>query len=1059
MINWITKKINIKNIFSSRWEPSLLNLIKKQKKSSEELGGLLKINIRNFWISKAEMVLVVCLFFVFILLSHIQTIIQTLFKNEGIISATLSHYPFKGSLFLQSIDAHYSNLISVHTGIGAVLIALAFFIAQELTKDGGPYKGIILLRRSRFFTLLVAEILAFLLFIWGSVNIFVILPIIAIAIFTIISIFQTIKLITNNVGLKKAEDELLSKIIVGNFLKVLDKEITKRIATNTLVEKIKQHDDIIELNPFSPVHKELYFAIKTKTSGTIADIRLRKLKKLISFIGSKQVADNSLVDQEIETTKKNEYKDRLCQITPMPFSHTDYHSGNLFWVKNDVLDDKITKERIEKMVLDIFVIKKEDDIETEARNELVKLKIRSIEAIKNLRSEELEDLVAFYIKLVDNFYSMILLYGGGFSREQAEKERTNFIEKLKPMEWLSSDIREILEISIKSNDFEMIKTVAYLPFVFMRKAVDNKDHLVFQEFLYFSQILYARGYEMQKNGDLRTSELVLDRTWRYLKEFCDYHLEPKLENVEDYPIEDFKDFSIYLLKTFQYLLKATLDNQDLNNFKKFLSVVNRLFKNLNHNYYRKNKEKGQEVFDFIDGKRSEMIFGLASWILHLYFSNKENARIKEFLNEIKSALPQDIVKFTDIFLSVHDFKVEDFWGWDHWELSMHEEGEVHSIQILEKIERLYVVHALSLIRSKTQEELDQIKLPYNRDMAFLADGTRDLMKTIKNVEENPDNWSDLLDQNAISKTNGLKSLLEKAKENQEEDDLKKKRSTEINGDKVKSFKDKFIKNYSDSHPIKDIVRAYGIYEDKTKEEYSGSIKKLGINTMFDKSPFFGDEVSWHVHYVGLEEAFGFGRNMAYGENDYILKEIIKSSNEISRDDFYKKLNESDPQNVIVIATNHAVWKFFERSGGQYIPKWRQDYRVDIVDKKASGAIKISNFYIPVYEAYNSDAKKSDIIIVNKSTIGKCTQYSPLDKKDKAEMLINEFLVDIKEFTDDSEILNEFMQKQPPWLKEIEGDINKKNYLKERVLIHVFERFEFKTPDDFQGYVLHVDEKE
>ncbi|MEK9147663.1 MAG: hypothetical protein AAB593_02020 [Patescibacteria group bacterium] len=199
--------------------------------------------------------------------------------------------------------------------------------------------------------------------------------------------------------------------------------------------------------------------------------------------------------------------------------------------------------------------------------------------------------------------------------------------------------------------------------------------------------------------------------------------------------------------------------------------------------------------------------------------------------------------------------------------------------------------------------------------------------------------------------------------------------------------------------------------------------------------------------------------MAYGENDYILKEIIKSSNEISKDDFYKKLNELDPQNVIVIATNHAVWKFFERSGGQYIPKWRQDYPVDIVDKKASGAIKISNIHIPVYEAYNSDAKKADIIIVNKSTIGKCAQYSPLDKKDKAEMLINEFLVDIKEFTDDSDILNEFMQKQPPWLKEIEGDVNKKNYLKERVLIHIFERFEFKTPDDYHGYVLHVDEKE
>lgn len=1059
MFNIAQKIWRFKNIFGLRWEPSLLNLIKKQKKSSKELDDLLRINTKNFWQSKTEIAFVAGLFLIFALLSHFQTIIQALFKNESIISTTLNYYPFKGSLFLQSIDAHYSNLISVHTGIGAVLIALAFFIAQELTKEGGPYKGIILLRRSRFFTLLVAEILSFLLFIWGSVNIFAALPIIIIAIFTIISLYQTIKLITNNVGMKKGEDELLSKIIIGGFLKVLDKEITKRIATNTLIEKIKQHDDIIELNPFSPIHKELYLPIKTKTVGTIIDIRLRKLKKLISLIGSKQVTDNSLIDQEVETTKKNEYMDRLCQITPMPFSHTDFYSGNLFWIKKDILDNKITKERIERMARDIFVIKKEDDIETEARDELVKLKIRSIEAIKSLRNEELEDLVAFYIKLVDNFYSMILLYGGGFSREQAEKERTNFIEKLKPMDWLSSDIREILEVSIKSNRFEMIKTVAYLPFIFMRKAVDNKDHLVFQEFLYFSQILYSRGYEMQKNGDLRTSALVLDRTWRYLKEFCDYYLEQKLDHGEDYPVEDFKDFSIYLLKIFQYLLKAALDNQDLNNFKKFLLVVNGLFKNLNNNYYRKNREKGQEVFDFIDSKRSEMIFGLSSWILYLYSSNKENTRIKEFFNEIKSVLPQDIVKFTDIFLNVHNFKVEDFWGWDHWESSLYEEGEVHNIQIIEKTERLYVIHALNLIRSKTQKELDQIKLPHNRDMEFLADGTRDLMKTIKNIEENPESWNDLLDQNAISKTDSLRELLKKAKEDQEEDDLEKKRSTGIDGNKIKDFKEKFIKNYKDSHPIKELIRKFGIYEDKIKFKYTGSVKKLGINTLFDKAPFFGDDISWHVHYVGLDEAFGFGRSMAHGENDYILQEIIKSSKEIYKDEFYKKLNDIDPQQVIVIATNHSMWNFFERSGGQYVPKWRQDYPADSIDKMASGAIKISNFYIPIYEVYNSDAKRSDILIVNKSKIGKCIQYSPLDENDNAEMLINEFLIGIKDFIDDSDIIKEFMQKQPPWLKEIEGDVNKKNYLKERVLIHVFERFEFKTSNDFEGLVLRIDGNE
>ncbi|MBI5754336.1 hypothetical protein HZA40_04300 [Candidatus Peregrinibacteria bacterium] len=1032
-----------------RWEPSLFLLVKKEKKTTKEFKEILSRKMDSLWYSKGELALVIILFFVFVITSHLQSA----FDSKWIFGLDVV------KRFLLSKDSsHYQNLIAIHTGIGAVLIGIAFFIAQELVKNDAPYKGIILLRRSRFFTLLVAEVLFFFQFLWGSVNALSVVPIILIGYFTIKSLYEAIKLLANNFVLKKEEEALFYQVIKINFLKILDSEITKRIGNNKLYEWVGRFEGIMDASPFSPMDEDKYFPVEAKNGGFVADINFNRLKKLVTKFSTTNFNDQALlVDSTSQTTQNKRKLEPPCRL--VPFFHTNLkdYRNKLFWIRMDVLRAGFDKKSLTSQVRKIFTIKPEFDLESAARDEVLKLKIRCINAIQSLKTDELHKLVMLYIDLIKEFYAMLQLYGGGFSQEQAEKERGSFlVERLKPLEWLSKDVRDIFERAMESKDVDIIREIAYLPMIFAQQAVENRDHLIFQEFLYFPQLLYLRACEEQKSGNDRLAKIMFDCTSRYLKELSDYHLGSKLKKNE-FPEDDFKGFAIHILKVFQTLLKETLDNQDIINFRAYLSVTKKLFKDLANPYGRAAANNAEAIFEFLDKKRKEMLFGLATWIFFLFERNKDTLKLKEFYNEIKNALPSDIVNFTDVFLDAHNFEAERSWGWDNWEMSMKEEGEVHCIQILEKLERFYAVNALSLIRAKTDAELQQIELPHNRDMAFLAEGTRDLNKTIQDIEANPDNWKFVLDENSIGKTSGLKSLLNKARVDQEEDDLRRKRNTNIAGEKVEKFKKGLLLSYSQSHPIKAIFKKYGLYEDNTDKSYSGAIKKNGINTMFDKAPFFGDEVSWHVHFVGHDEAFGFGRGMAYGENEQMLEKLISNCQRVNREDFETTILSFKTSNLLLIATNHASWTFFEQLGN-YIPHWHPNFPKDRLFEGAEGVMRLKNLFVPVYQVFTPNAEKSEVLILDKTKLGKVIQYSPLDKKDQQTLKYDVFLIDVQEFSPDSVILNEFLKNPPPWLKKISTEEKRKEHLQEEVLIHIYQRSEFVLNKKFHGHIMEVNER-
>jgi len=1025
---------------------SLIKILKKEKKTDKELRKLVKSKKESFWISKTEIIFVVVSFLLFIFISHIQS----LFLSQELIDFLNRFIAFKE-------DNHYQNLIAIHAGIGAVLIGLAFFVAQEITKEKeNPYKGIILLRRSKFFPLLMAEILFFFQFFWGSVNTLSIIPIFIIGIVTIYSLYQTINLMADNFYLKKEESKLFFRVIRKSFLKVLDFEVTQTLGNNQISKNLKQKNKIIQFTPFPPFNKKEYMPIKTEKLGFFVDLNFGKLAKFLNEL-QKLLPEDKTLSENITDTKDTKEEsvviDPYCYLTPRFYSNLKESNNVLFWIKKDILEEN-SQNKLTELAQKVIKIDKSIQFDPEeTRNQILKIKARCIKAINEQKIDELHNVINIYVDLISDFYKYLEPYGGGFSEKQAKDMRTEiFFGSFRFVDWLSKDIKEIFDKGIQSKNINIIKEVAYLPIVLVRYAIDHKDHLIFQEFSYYPYWLYRYALKDKQDGNEELADFMFDRTWRYLKELSDYHLVPKLKE-DNYPEEEFKDFAVGILKIFQNLIKTSLSKRDIVNFGKFSSITTKLFKNLDIHHSRHNQDQSENIFDFLDNKRKQMFFGLASWTFFLFERNKQNKKLKEFFNEINNKLPSDIKKFTEIFVESHDFQAEDFWGWDNWELQEKEEGEVHSIQILEKLEKLYAVRSLIILSGKSEDEINKIQLPPSRDLAFLAEGTRDLIKILDDIKDNPKNWEFILSENATQKVDVFKNLLDKAKKEQEEVEIEIKKKNPVSIEKIKEFKNKVMESFHESATIRNIFVNYlEKYEDKIQEKWTGNKGRFGINIVDNKAAFFD---KWHVHYSGWGD--NYGQDMALGENSNLLNEISKNCTEITSEEFNDKIKEFDNlKNLFIFITDGLVlWDSNFQKLINFLPHYQSKNRLDVKGFVCWG--QIDNIQIPVFETfYRGKERKKEMLILDKTKLGSLVQYSPLNEDEDNNLIRDVFYINVQSFSEDDNLLDNFVKQNPPqWLTDIGTEEEQKEHLKERVLIHVFERFGFVKQENFKGFRIKL----
>lgn len=294
-------------------------------------------------------------------------------------------------------------------------------------------------------------------------------------------------------------------------------------------------------------------------------------------------------------------------------------------------------------------------------------------------------------------------------------------------------------------------------------------------------------------------------------------------------------------------------------------------------------------------------------------------------------------------------------------------------------------------------------------------------------------------------------FLNKLKEEAEKQISAKHKEGNISQKRVGEFKKEVLKTFYESAHLRDIFSKYfKRYEDKTKEKITGKKERFGTNIVDDKASFFDE---WHVHYVGWGE--NYGRDLASGEDSYLLDDIARNCKEIRKDEFEATLAKiENPDDIVIFATNIAFWRFFEDSTN-FKQKWHRDIKqLDI--KGFGGWYDFNSKSIPVFETYHRKIDKQ-ILILNKSKIGQLVQLSPLNEGEKEESIEDIFYMDIQAFSENTELMEEFIKKPPEWLQKIGDEQKQREHLRERVRIQIFERFEYNKPEDFEGYKLFLKE--
>jgi hypothetical protein len=274
----------------------------------------------------------------------------------------------------------------------------------------------------------------------------------------------------------------------------------------------------------------------------------------------------------------------------------------------------------------------------------------------------------------------------------------------------------------------------------------------------------------------------------------------------------------------------------------------------------------------------------------------------------------------------------------------------------------------------------------------------------------------------------------------------------ISQKKVEEFKKEVLKGFYEGADLRGIfIKYFNEYEDKTKEKILDASKKerFGINVVDDKAPFFEE---WYVDYGAWGE--NYGRDLASGENSHLIDEIAKDCQEILREDFEATLLKfKNLKDIVIFATNATVWQFFENSE-KFKPKWYRDVKqIDV--KGFAGWYDFYGQLIPIFETYHYRIEKQ-VLILNKNKIGKFIQLSPLNEGEDENLIKDIFYINVQAFSENNDLMEQFIKNPPEWLKKIDNEQKQREYLQERVLIHIFERFEYNKPQDFEGYKLFLE---
>jgi hypothetical protein len=995
------------------------------------------------------------------------------------------------TVFLEYLQSNfYQNYIAIHVGIGAVIFPLIILVAETSDSGKNQDKARVILRETLLFPLVTLEIISLVLFAIGVKNFGAIFSVFIIGGLTIRAIFMVIRLLINRYLFQENE----RKIVNDRFSTSLDQAVKERIDVNTLLEYFEKSEYAIRYSYFRS-SKENIKTISLSKNGVLKDIHLGKLERLLKDI-EKEANQIGLSIKKIPQKEKEAgiISNVVSEQNEKVFSSVEIYilkliggqivedSKGIIAIPKSLFDIEELRTRIQSSVESIFKIEPKDSIEKEIRLELDETKDKAFLAIEESRIGILGSIMDTYVELIDQFLNVFQSYGGGYTSESAKRELNSLFGGWPYVKWIKEDLRDVISETIRSEKDKLIREVTYIPMKILYKAFIKRDHLIFQEFVSFQPYLY---WEAQNIHDKRIRNFLIDRASRYLREFVDYRITPDIEDPDlaTSDITHVKDFVYEILQSYKNLLKYSFDRKDVKSFKKFLTDA----QNILHRFeptkeYRKveielqlkaqnvtelQKKELEEklnritIFEETEAniklRKRELTIGFASWCLYkLKGLNFKDQDLLDIWNCLSPYLPTQLEDLFEIYESSYKHNNQEFWGWDWWEMDENNEDEdgiiSTSINFDEKIHTLFALLLLKILKGKTLAQVDTSKINISRDSSFYFENDDSVVKSkLIEIINNQTQWQKVLSTDEANTKDVAIGLLTALVTKQKQKELIQLINTQIDPIKVKKFIESFVNAYEKEISLRrilDICKAVSSISTLSKSK-----GYWGFNEIQDKEPFtsFG-----HVDYSGYGDHYG--RGLGESEDQIIFGQIRSNSTVVKNGQSLseairiavKELEDNEFKPKTIFTTFHlGEWHRATLDKAEFIPSWKTKGVEYSNIPNFIGLYKSGRKKIPIYRIWVNESKKeiSEVIVTDVNKFIRLEQYPPfLKETERTEMDVRGNLA--FKITDLSANVNKptrdkLISENPTWLQK---EINKDNFLKQKVIVHVKEKFEMKILD-------------
>ena len=737
---------------------------------------------------------------------------------------------------------------------------------------------------------------------------------------------------------------------------------------------------------------------------------------------------------------------------------------------------------IDATISHIFRFTKEEPSSVAIRREMQGTKDQLAQAIRDHALGAIDELRQTYLKIAEEFLKQLVELGGGYSAEQARRERGNYFESWTEIRWIQSDLRELIIIAVDAGNTDVLGQIAFLPFAISARAVKAHDHFLFQQFYQFALFLYGLANERDRNSSVR--DWLIERSWRWPKEIAEFYIDHDLNARKTSPeeLEQMREFALDSIRVFQDLLKMMADSRDVAGFSAASREFRRLYRRIRETDPHPNvallrfqienaqddeqravltallarQEKREEVSTALNLAIDEIFLALGGRVLAQRLENSNDPDIEHLLNDILAVLPNTLQKLAVTFAEASDLRISDQWGWNQWDLVA--DGEAHFIDSYTKLNQIFVLQALRLLAAMPINARGSIRLPPSDALAEAAreGNPQGVLATLSAIESDPGRWLPVLDDNALDCVGPLRQQLQAVWATEQELAAERTREAPLDPAKVDAFRAELVQSFSQDARLRHILKTQGALDTDLTKSPGAPVQSLGFAQIDDKNAFTAQS---RISYSGWGR--GYGQGIARGEDEETFAKMVAAAKKrvISGDQLIAEIRHvvasGKLHNPIILQTLEFDVRYREIEGNSaFTPQYAPDLDTPWRNFNGfMGILAVGSRHVPVFDVFVGRPESQDkLLLLDVRHFIRWTQFAPEHKPDEQTYADGQLSIRVIDLNADNEKRNEIIAQNPPWLA---GQKNAVAYLRGRALINVFEKFHLEILDDSQAVCLTV----